>query len=287
MAAIGTDINNDHAVDVIVTGWQKFPAVLLNSREGAFRPVSPWAISMPGPAAGAVALDFNRDGWMDLAFTHWAPPGMSIWRNVGGKSFERVPLASPQWMRGWGIAALDYDNDGWVDLVAVGENFAGEGRIVLLRNESAAGFRDVTHETGLDRIALRNPRSVIVFDPDSDGSMDLLITQNGLPPVLLKSVGGNKNNWLQLALTGDPDNRLGIEARVEILAGAQRQTWQIPGASGYLGQSSTEIMAGLGTEGAPDVVRILWPSGVLQGEMKVPGGKRTAIPEAERDESTH
>ena len=62
-------------------------------------------------------------------------------------------------MRGWGIAAFDYDNDGWVDLVAVGETFANEGRIALFRNKGPPEFRDVTHETGLDKIELRNPRS--------------------------------------------------------------------------------------------------------------------------------
>ena len=118
-------------------------------------------------------------------------------------------------MRGWGVAALDYDNDGWVDLVAVGETFSGEGRIALLRNEGPAGFRDVTAETGLDKIALHNPRGVIAFDSAGDGSADLLITQNHLPPVLLKNVGGNKNNWLRLAFKGEHDNKSGIGTKVD------------------------------------------------------------------------
>jgi hypothetical protein len=277
--AIGVDINNDRAIDLVLTGWDKFPALLSNSREGPFRAANPWAISMPGPTAGAAALDFNRDGWVDLAFTHWSPPGLSVWRNVAGKSFERVPLVGPGWMRGWGIAAVDYDNDGWTDLVAVGETFSGEGRIALFRNEGPAGFRDVTHETGLDKIAIRNPRSVIAFDYDGDGATDLLITQSGLSPVLLKNIGGNKNKSLRLALNGDPDNRLGIEARVEIFAGAQHHTMLVPGASGYLGQGPQEISIGLGAEDAADVVRIFWPSGALQDEMQVPAGKRTAITE--------
>src|SRR5581483_6537215 len=155
------------------------------------------------------ALDFDKDGWVDLAFTHWATQALSLWRNVNGKSFERVPLVDPGWMRGWGIAAWDYDNDGWTDIIAVGENFSGEGRIMLLRNEGPNGFRDVTQETGLDTIVLRNPRAVIPFDAQGDGSTDLLITQNNLPPVLLKSEGGNKNNWLRLALKGKDENKLG------------------------------------------------------------------------------
>ena len=287
VGAIGSDLSNDHAVDLVVTGSQKYPSALMNTREGAFRATIPWAISMPGPAAGVVAADFDHDGWMDLAFTHWASPAVTIWRNVQGKSFERVPLVTPGWMRAWGIAALDYDNDGWVDLVAVGETFAGEGRIALFRNEGPDGFRDVTHETGLDKIMLHDPRTVIAFDYDGDGSADLLITQNNLPPVLLRNIGGNKNSWLKLALNGDPDNKTGIGTRIDVFSGVQRQTWEVAGASGYLGQGPPEILIGLGSERQADVIRLLWPTGILQNEITVSGGARTPIAEKEPGDSPH
>jgi tetratricopeptide (TPR) repeat protein len=281
IGAIGSDLNNDRAIDFVVTGQDR-PEVFLNQREGAFKPANPWAIHMPTPTAGAVALDFNKDGWMDLAFTHWNAPGLTLWRNMEGKSFERVVLPYTGWMRGWGAAALDYDNDGWVDIVAVGENFSGEGRIVLLRNEGPAGFRDVTKETGLDKIVLRNPRAVIPFDSAGDGSADLLITQNNLPPVLLKNVGGNKNNWLRLAFKGEHDNKTGIGTKVELSAGALQQKWEVAGASGYLGQGPADIVAGLGSERSADVVRLLWPTGVLQDEMEIPAGKLDAVAEIDR-----
>jgi Tfp pilus assembly protein PilF len=287
VAALGTDLNNDRAVDLVLTGWAKAPAVLLNAREGPFRPTTPWAADMPGPTAGAAALDFDGDGWMDLAFTHWAPPGLSLWRNVGGKSFERIALPDPGWMRGWGVAAVDYDNDGWVDLVAVSETFAGKGRIVLLRNEGAAGFRDVTHETGLDKIVLRNPRSVVAFDADGDGSINLLIiTQSGLAPVLLKSVGGNKNNWLQAAVAGDPANKMGIGTRAEVFFGARKQILEVTGASGYLGQGPPEIRTGLGDEGAADVLRLFWSPSAVQDEIQVPGGKPNTVIERDNSEGS-
>jgi hypothetical protein len=271
IGAMGSDVNNDGAEDLVISGWQKAPLLLINQREGAFRAESPWTASMPGPAAGIAALDFDGDGWMDLAFTHWAPPGLSLWRNVSGKSFDPVRIPDPGWMRGWGLAPLDYDNDGWVDLVAVGENFSGEGRIALLRNEGLQGFRDVTQEAGLDKIELRNPRSVIAFDFDGDGSVDLLITQNNLPPKLLKNVGG-KNEWLQLAFKGD-DSSTGIGVKVEIFAGAGRQKWEVPGASGYLGQAPPEVLLGLGSQRLVDVVRVSWPGGMLQDELQMTGGK--------------
>ncbi len=284
IGAIGSDLTNSRAIDLVVTGWRKYPSVFMNTREGPFRPSSPWAISMPGPAAGLVAADFDRDGWMDLAFTHWASPAVTIWRNVQGKSFERVPLVEPGWMRAWGIAAFDYDNDGWVDLVAVGETFAGEGRIALFRNEGPAGFRDVTRETGLDKIVLRNPRAVIPLDFEGNGSPGLLITQNCLPPILLKNVGGGKNSWLKLALSGDPDNKLAIGARLDVFSGAQRQSWEIPGASGYLGQGPSDVLTGLGAADDADVLRILWPTGLRQNELHVPADTSTPVLESEPPE---
>jgi Flp pilus assembly protein TadD len=282
VGAIASDINNDRAIDFVVTGWQKSPVAYLNPREGAFQATTPWSSDMPAPTAGVIALDFNKDGWMDLAFTHWGAPGLSLWRNNAGKSFERVNLPDLDWMRGWGLAPIDYDDDGWMDLVAVGEDFSGAGHIVLLRNEGAAGFRDVTASIGLDEIALKNPRGIIAFDFDGDGATDLLITQNNLPPVLLKNEGGNRYNWLRIALKGENDNKSAIGTKVEMYAGALQQKWEIPGASGYLGQGPAPIVAGLGAERQADVIRLLWPTGVLQDELEIPAHKEELITEIDR-----
>ena len=288
VGALESDFNNDGAIDLVVTGWEKLPEVFLNAREGPFQRASPWPNDAPLRTAGAVALDADHDGRMDLAFTHWAPPAITLWRNIGSKdavSFERIPLPDPGWMRAWGIAAVDYDNDGWTDLVAVGETFAGKGAIALLRNEGIGSdgkpvFRNVTRETGLDKIVLHDPRSVIAFDPEGDGSPDLLITQNGLPPVLLKNVGGNENNFLQVALAGDSDNRMAIGTRAEILSGAQKQIVEVPGASGYLSQSPPEIFTGLGPdEGGADVLRLRWLTGERQSVIRVPGNQPASITE--------
>lgn len=287
VGALAVDINNDGAPDLIVTGWANSPTVYLNQREAAFHVAKPWASQMPGPTAAAAALDFDHDGWTDVAFTHWSSPGLTLWRNIAGKSFERVPLPGPLWMRGWGVAAVDYDHDGWVDLVAVGESFSNAGQIILLRNMGGdghvgfAGFRDVTHETGLDKIALKDPRSVIAFQ-DADGSTELLITQNDWPPVLLKAVGSNKNNTLELSLTGTRDTREGVGASVEILAGAQRQIFQVGGSSGYLGQAAPIISAAIGQDRGADVVRVIWPDGLLQDEIDVLTGKRRTITQSSR-----
>ena len=280
--AAGTDVNNDRAVDLVVVGNAKGgPLVFENPREGKFQVHVPWPISL-GTTAGVAVLDFNHDGWMDFAFTSWEAPVLTLWRNDHGKNFEPVTLPDTNWIRAWGIAPIDYDNDGWIDLVAVGETADGKGEVRLFRNLGQDGFKDVTADVGLDKISLKNPRSVIVGDYDGDGAPDLLITQNHGPAVLLRNEGGNKNNWLRISLKGLNDNKSAIGTKVEVFAGANRQKWEIYGSSGYLGQNSSEIIAGLGQAKQADVVRMLWPTGVLQDEVEIAADRRQSFMEIDR-----
>jgi tetratricopeptide (TPR) repeat protein len=285
LGAIGTDYNNDRAVDLIVT--DQGPTIFENPREGKFLQQRPLAGKMPsGSGVRAVSvLDFDHDGWMDLAFTHWGSgsvPTLTLWRNNHGKSFERVELPETNWVRAYGVAAFDYDNDGWVDLVAVGETKEGKGEVRLFRNLGADGFRDVTADVGLDKIQLKEPRAIITGDFDGDGATDLLITQNHGAAVLLRNEGGNQNHWLRLSLKGLADNKSAIGTKVEVFAGGNRQKFEIAGSNGYLGQNSTDIVVGLGDAKEADVVRMLWPTGVLQDEINVAGDRQQNFTEMDR-----
>ncbi len=276
-----SDINNDRAIDFVATSASGQPTILFNPREGQFNASQPWSSGMPAASNGVAVFDFDKNGWMDVAFTYPSAPAVTLWRNVNGKRFEPVALPRLDWTEAWGVAAIDYDNDGWIDLVVVGEDASG-GKVALFRNEGSTGFCDVTKDVGLDKIALSHPRAVVPFDYDGDGGVDLLITQANAAPVLLRNIGGNKNHWLRVTLTGTNDNKSAIGTKVEVFAGAMRQKFEVAGATGYLGQGPAEIHAGLGSESAADVVRLLWPTGVLQDEIHVEGGARKEIAEIDR-----
>ncbi len=193
-----------------------------------------------------------------------------------------MDLPKTNWVRAFGVAAIDYDNDGWVDLVAVGETKDGKGEVRLFRNLGPDGFKDVTVETGLDKIQLKEPRAIIAGDYDNDGAVDLLITQNHGPAVLLRNEGGNKNNSLRLALKGLNDNKSAIGTKVEVFSAGLRQKFEVYGSSGYLGQNSPYLTIGLGQAKEADVVRMLWPTGVLQDEIGVAANKPQNITELDR-----
>ena len=67
-----------------------------------------------------------------------------------------------------------------------------------------------------------------------------------------------------------------------MFAGRQWQKWEVPGASGYLGQSAPEIIAGLYHAREADVVRLLWPTGVIQDELQLARRRTHALDEIDR-----
>jgi tetratricopeptide (TPR) repeat protein len=276
-----SDINNDRAIDLVVTGADSSPAIYLNRREGKFQPMSLYSDATLSPTRGATVFDFNKDGWMDIAVTHAGAPGISLWRNVDGKAFERVSLPIKDATAAWGLTAIDIDNDGWIDLAAIVQTPAGPG-LRVFRNRGPEGFEDVSDAVGAAKLALGNPRALIAADIDGDGAADLIVTEADGSAVVLKNVGGNKNHSLRIALSGLADNKTAIGTKIEVFANGQEQKFEATGGAGYLSQGSTEILAGLGQTEQVDVVRMLWPTGVPQDEIDISAAKPLALKELDR-----
>ncbi len=302
-AAILTDFDNDRAVDLAMTGDGAAPLLYVNPREGKYPAQPVYRSQNLPPTVGIAVLDFNKDGWMDVAVTHTGAPGLTLWRNVestnhesedhADRRFERVDLplggsrssAGTTVLRGWGLTPVDIDNDGWIDLAAILETSGGP-RLSVWRNRGDGSFEDVSHALGLDRVTLHSPRGLIAADVDGDGAPDLIVTQLNAPPVLLKNMGANKNHFVRLDLTGFADNKTALGAKVEVFASGHWQKWELAGAAGYQTQAPPQILVGLGSAEGVDLLRILWPTGVLQDEIDLPrlsqGRAVIAMKEADR-----
>jgi Flp pilus assembly protein TadD len=275
MAMIASDLNNDRAIDLVFTGEPT--TLLVNPREGEFKALQPWSSPMPSRTLGVVTLDFDKDGWMDLAFTHIQSPGVSLWKNTNGTSFTRVEL--PDVGSALSLTPLDYDNDGWIDLAlaGVGVNAPGRaadpGRMIVFRNDQGK-FVNTSESVGIAALKVEEPRVVMSGDVDNDGDSDLVVVHFTTDVSVLRNDGGNKNNSLRLTLKGLNDNRSGVGTKVEVQAGAVWQKFETIAATG-LGQSAPHIIAGIGPAKEVDVVRLLWPTGVVQDEVQIPAGAHT------------
>ncbi len=292
--ALAADLNNDRAIDFLVETGEDVPLVYLNRREGPFDKTRPIPNSEDVSNAHlSSVLDFDRDGWMDIALGH-SERGLTLWRNLSGRGFERMPLPAGATLMTSAIATLDYDNDGWVDLIATGldrsalkpgeeltpQNAARVKHVVrLFRNAGPSGFEDATERVGLSEFKPDYfvPADFIVSDFDLDGDVDVALIQLGAranPVVFLRNDGGNKNNRLRLSLKGLADNKSAIGTKVEVFAGAIYQKFEVT--------SPNDLIVGLGQEKQADVVRLLWPTGVPQDEVELAANKRHVVTEIDR-----
>lgn len=284
VAIAASDLNNDRAIDLVYTG--ETTAVYFNPREGAFSAADAFDGGAPSNTLGVVVLDFDKDGWMDLAFTHAGEPAISLWRNDEGHRFTRVDLPSVPTARGAGLAALDYDNDGWIDLAFAGTRPGSGGQgdqtiVHVLRNVGGT-FVDATAAVSLGDIAGGTPRALVAGDLDGDFDADLVLTTVNGPPLLLRNDGGNANHAVAIALAGLNDNRSGYGTKVEVQAGTVWQKFETAAASGFLGQSAPAVLAGIGRAEQVDVVRLLWPTGVVQDEVELAANERHVISQLDR-----
>src|SRR6185503_11006113 len=268
-----------------LTGDGPAPVLFANPREGKYPQQPVYDAKLPA-TLGIAVIDFNKDGWMDIAVTHAGAPGLTLWRNVAGpqngsRRFERVELPLNGATRGWGLTAIDIDNDGWIDLAAVVETAAGP-RLKVFRNKGDGTFEDVSRALGLETVTLKAPRGLIAADVDGDGAPDLIVTQLNAPPILLHNQGANKNHFVRIDLAGYADNKTALGSKVEIFANGQWQKWELAGSSGLATQAPPQLLVGLGQADHIDLLRILWPTGILQDEIDLPHTPVIAMKEADR-----
>jgi hypothetical protein len=189
-----------------------------------------------GTGFGAVAADFDRDGWPDIAF-------------VNGRVYRgaEVPGAGhlPQF---WRVYAE---------------------RNQLLRNTGGGKFEDISEANpafcGTPNVA----RGLALGDFDNDGRPDLLVTPIGGRARLYHNVAAG-GHWVGLRAT-DPrySGRDAYGAIVRLTAGSRTWMQVVQPAHSYLCSSDPRLLFGLGDATTIDRIEVTWPDGLQE---KLPGG---------------
>jgi hypothetical protein len=97
---------------------------------------------------------------------------------------------------------------------------------------------------------------------DNDGDVDLLVTNNGGAPELLRN-GTGGGNAMVLRLIGVASNRDALGARVSVTAVGRTQVREVKSGSSYLGQNDLRVHVGLGAAASVERVEIRlarWPA---------------------------
>src|SRR5262249_2644611 len=120
-----------------------------------------------------------------------------------------------------------------------------------------------------------------VGDFDNDGDLDILVSNNGQSPQLLRNDGGNANHWLEVFLIGTKSNRDGVGARVRVTAGDLTLHDEKKGGMSYQSAQDPRLHFGLGRNRNVDAIEILWPSGLRTEVVKLKSDQVIAVKEGE------
>ena len=275
------DINNSRDVDLLTLNSKTTPFIFSNQRDGTFRSLDH---SFKTPILSMATGDLNRDGKMDLvAGLGGSNPKTILFWNTPGTSL-RLDSTSTTLLPGLqaiALQTLDADNDGDLDIfILAREKDRDSTRTSLNLFENRSGTWAKTSEY-LENYSPLEVRGLSVTDFDNDGDLDLALSINQRLPLLFRNDTKNQNNWVQIQLSGTNSNKSGIGTKVELLSGRLWQKAETLGGHGSMSQNPPLIHFGLGTN-RPDVVRLLWPGGVLQSEIDPSLNQRFQIQELDR-----
>jgi hypothetical protein len=289
------DYNGDGWPDLYVANDATPNQLWINRHDGTFVDeglLSGSALNAAGNPEGSMGIasgDFDGDGDEDLFVTNIAGETFALYVNDGKGNFEdaraRSGLAAPTAAStGFGTDWIDYDNDGRLDLfvangaVNVVEAQRGQPRPFRMKNQlfhNAGGgrFTESSAEGGAAFAVGGIGRGAAFGDIDNDGDVDIVVTNNGGPALLLlnqTAEHGGANHWLDISVRQPATNRFAIGAWIGVERTGQPTLWRRVRTDGsYLSASDTRVHFGLGASRAITALIIQWPDGQRQRRTDV------------------
>ncbi len=286
------DHDNDGWPDIVV-GNDTQPNYLYRNRgDGTFQEIAREvgiAFSESGVARGSMgidAADYDDSGWQSIVIGNFSNEMIALFHNEGGGLYvDDAPAAGvgpPSLLTlAFGSFFFDYDNDGRIDI------FVGNGHVEpdinkvqkdvhwaepphLFQNVGKGRFAVASDKCGHD---LQEPlvvRGAAWGDFDDDGDPDILVSNNGGSPRLLRNDGGNARAWLRVTLQGTKSARDAYGAELTLTSGGRTQRRTLRGSSSYCSQSEKAVLFGLGRATGVEKLEIVWPSGEKQTLSSLP-----------------
>lgn len=188
----------------------------------------------------------------------------------------------------WGLVDLDLDQDGARDLaVSFGDDYSayaaqniGPQHLVAWWNAGSMRFLDATAALGLDMGG--SFHGLCTTDLDDDGDADLMVVGSyGHLPRVYRNEIETPNHGLSLQLVGTTSNHLGIGARIELQATPADPVQAVTVMASGSPSCVSEPLAffGLGEAEAASMVRVTWPSGLVQELTGLAAGTRHVVTE--------
>ena len=290
LAVVPIDLDRDGWMDLIVANDTTRNFLYHNLGDGTFEEIGKdagVAYDSRGLSTGCMGIDaayYRNDGNLGIGIGNFSMEMTSFYvsgRNPLLFSDEAIieGIGSPtRLLLSFGLFFFDYDLDGRLDLFQTNGHLEEEISEIqrsqkyrqpaqLFWNsgsDSGPTFELVPSEIAGDLVTPIVGRGAAYADIDADGDLDVIITQVGDRPLLLRNDQALGNHWVRFVLEGEPPNRDAIGAWVELDAGGVTQRRQVMPTRSYLSQVELPLTFGLGETDSIDSIRIIWPDGSEQ-----------------------
>jgi enediyne biosynthesis protein E4 len=290
------DLNDDGKPDLAVANDSVPNYLFLNKGDGTFEDASypsGFALKDDGREQAAMGLgvgDYDNSGHLSLYVTTFSDDYYTLYKNEGDGNFTDVSFlagvaAVTIPFLGWGTGFLDYDNDGWKDIFdANGHVYPGVDqndwgmtyaqRPLLFHNVDGKHFQVVPAATNSGLADVVCARGAAFGDLFNDGKIDVVLNTIDGPPVLLRNVVNNGNNWVDLKLVGGPKSpRDAIGAKAFLTANGMTQRDDVISGGSYISSNDLRVHFGIGKAKQMEKLEIRWPDG-LKENITLPGVNR-------------
>jgi hypothetical protein len=285
------DLDNDGWMDLVLANDTVPNLVFLNQHDGTFREIgapSGVAFDSYGNTRGAMGIDaacYRNDGKLGIAIGNFANEMTALYvqqnspTNFSDEAITEGVGPASRLLLKFGLFFFDYDLDGRLDLLTANghleeeiakiqksQTYAQPAQLFWNGGDHSGGcFVAVPPEkAGRDLFKPIVGRGAAFADIDADGDLDVVLTQVGGTPLLLRNDQDLGHHWLRLKLVGTKSNRSGIGAWIKVRVGGQTLARQVMPTRGYLSQSELPVTIGLGPNSRPTEVEIKWPGGIIQ-----------------------
>ncbi len=295
LGVVATDINNDKLMDLFVANDTVQNFLFVNRGNGKFEEIGLMAEvaysedGRPRSGMGVDSADFNGDSWPDLFVANVDQEKFSIYQNNKDETFRDQAMTTgvgqaTLLLSGWGLKFFDFDNDSVMDLflanghpddmVEINMTKVTYKEPLLLFRQENRKFLNISADAGPAFTRQYAARGMALGDYDNDGRYDVLVANNGEPPLLLHNNAGKDNHWLGIRLVGTQSNRDAIGVRLTWSAGGVKESKLRTSGGSYLSSHDPREILGLGRVTKLDSLEVTWPG---------PNGKTERFPEVPVD----
>ena len=228
----------------------------LNNGNGTFSEVGRLAgIDATDWTWGALAFDFNNDGWKDLFVTN------GIYKDITDQDFISYLANDENMMRVATEGHFDYKKFlEKIPSVPI-SNYA------FVNQNSGLQFKNKAFELGLSTKGFSS--GAAYGDLDNDGDLDLVVNNVNMPAFIYQNKANElfHNHFLRVKLKGEGKNTFGIGAEITAYAKNQQFVLQQNPQRGFESSMDLTLVFGLGKIDILDSLKIIWPGKELKMQL--------------------